>query len=238
MASALIAAPSRPADFASALRASVDAQDVVIREARGALEAIRSEATDLEVERATAQSDLTHLAQTCMDAVQVSLDEVLTEVEQMELAGETTPDAAAITAEEPDPEADEETVAAAAADDAPVVAAEPEPAAAAQPPAARRRLQEMKSAIREAVPGAEEWFSYRIPGFRVDGRMLVWYAGFTHHTSLYPVSDAVKRANAAALEGLKTSKGTVQFPLDRPLPVALLKRLVRNRLRELKQRGR
>jgi uncharacterized protein YdhG (YjbR/CyaY superfamily) len=109
---------------------------------------------------------------------------------------------------------------------------------AAQPPAARRRLREMRSAIREVIPNAEEGFSYRIPGIKIDGRMLVWYAGFTRHTSLYPVSDAVKRANAAGLEGLKTRKGTVQFPLDRPLPVALLKRLVRGRLRELKQRGR
>ena len=116
---------------AATLRASVDAQDAVIREARGALEAIRSEATDFEVQCATAQSDLTHLAQTCMDAVQASLDEVLTEVEQMEQAGQTTPDAAAIAAEEPDPEAEEEGPTEgssyAATADVPVVATEPEP---------------------------------------------------------------------------------------------------------------
>jgi chromosome segregation protein len=113
-------------DSASALRASVDAQDAVIREARGALETIRSEAIDLEVHCATAQSDLTHLAQTCMDAVQVSLDDVLGEVEQMEQAGQATPDAAAIVAEEPDPEAEDDGVAAAAGE-SPVVVAEPEP---------------------------------------------------------------------------------------------------------------
>jgi chromosome segregation protein len=113
-------------DSAAALRASVDAQDVVIREARGALETIRSEATDLEVHCATAQSDLTHLAQTCMDAVQVSLDDVLAEVEQMEQAGQATPDAAAIVAEEPDPEAEDDGVTVAAGE-APVVAADPEP---------------------------------------------------------------------------------------------------------------
>jgi chromosome segregation protein len=113
-------------ESAAAIRASVDAQDAVIREARGALETIRSEATDLEVLCATARSDLTHLAQTCMDAVQVSLDDVLTEVEQMEQAGQATPDAAAIVAEEPDPEAEDDAIPAAAGD-APVVAAEPEP---------------------------------------------------------------------------------------------------------------
>jgi chromosome segregation protein len=104
----------------------VDAQDAVIREARGVLETIRSEATDLEVHCATAQSDLTHLAQTCVDAVQVSLDDVLAEVEQMEQAGQATPDAAAIVAEEPDPEAEDDGVAVAAGEAA-VVAAEPEP---------------------------------------------------------------------------------------------------------------
>jgi chromosome segregation protein len=141
-------------ESAATLRASVDAQDAVIREARGALEAIRGEALDLEVERATAQSDLTHLAQTCADAVQISLDEVLAEVEQMEQAGQTTPDAAAIAAEEPDPEADEETVAAAA--DAPVVAAEAEPAAAAaQPPAsmtAEEAITRLKAKIDRLGP--------------------------------------------------------------------------------------
>jgi chromosome segregation protein len=111
-------------ESAASLRASVDAQDVVIRAARSAVETIRAEATDLEVERATAQSDLTHLAQTCVDAVQISLDEVLTEVEQMEQAGLATPDAAAITAEEPDPEADDD--AGMASSDAPPVAAQPE----------------------------------------------------------------------------------------------------------------
>ncbi|HKE88653.1 MAG TPA: chromosome segregation protein SMC [Vicinamibacterales bacterium] len=95
-------------DAASALRASVDAQDVVIREARGALEAIRAEAGEFELARVTAQSDLTHLAQACVEAVQGSLDEVLAEVEQLELEGQTTPDAQAIASEEPDLESDEE----------------------------------------------------------------------------------------------------------------------------------
>jgi chromosome segregation protein len=129
---------------AAALRAAVDGQDVVIREARGALETIRSEATDLEVERATAQSDLTHLAQTCMDAVQVSLDEVLAEVEQMEQAGQTTPDAAAIAAEEPDPESEEDGV------DAPVVA-EAEPSAAAAPPPASMTAEEAITRLKAKI---------------------------------------------------------------------------------------
>jgi len=85
----------------------VDAQDAVIRDARRALEEIRAGVSELEVGRITAESDLTHLAQSCVDSVQATLDDVLIEVEQMEAAGETTPDAAAIAAEEPDPEAEE-----------------------------------------------------------------------------------------------------------------------------------
>jgi chromosome segregation protein len=94
-------------EAATVVRARVDAQDAIIRDARKALEEVRSGVSELEIARATAESDLTHLAQTCVDGVQASLDEVLAEVEQMEAAGETTPDAAAIGAEEPDPEAEE-----------------------------------------------------------------------------------------------------------------------------------
>jgi chromosome segregation protein len=94
-------------DAATAVRGRVEAQDAVIRAARRALEEVRTGAGDLEIARATAESDLTHLAQTCVDGVQATLDEVLAEVELMEAAGETTPDAAAISAEEPDPEVEE-----------------------------------------------------------------------------------------------------------------------------------
>jgi chromosome segregation protein len=97
-------------EAAAALRSTVEAQDAVIRDARAALEGVRSEAGELELARVTAESDLTHVAQTCIDSVQSSLDDVLAEVEQMELAGETTPDAKAIASEEPDPEAEEEGV--------------------------------------------------------------------------------------------------------------------------------
>jgi chromosome segregation protein len=94
-------------EAAGTLRTAVDAQDTTIREARHVLEGVRSETGSLEIARATAESDLAHLAQSCADAVQLSLDAVLADVEEMERAGETTPDAAAITAEETDPDGDE-----------------------------------------------------------------------------------------------------------------------------------
>jgi chromosome segregation protein len=94
-------------ESAASLRSKVDELDLGIREARRVLETVRAEASDLEVARATAESDLTHLARTCVDAVQSSLDDVLAEVEQMEQSGQATPDAVELSAEEPDPEAEE-----------------------------------------------------------------------------------------------------------------------------------
>jgi chromosome segregation protein len=94
-------------EAAGGLRAAVDAQDATIREARQLLEGIRAEVGSLDIARATAESDLAHLAQSCADTVQMPVDAVLADVEEMERAGETTPDAAAIRAEEPDADSDE-----------------------------------------------------------------------------------------------------------------------------------
>ena len=107
---------------------------------------------------------------------------------------------------------------------------------ASLPSASRRRMKEIRGIIKSVAPDAEEAFSYRIPAFRLDGRILVYYAAFTGHCSLFPMGDAIRRAHAASLEGYKTSKGTVQFPLDQALPVSLVKRLVKARITELRAR--
>ncbi len=106
---------------------------------------------------------------------------------------------------------------------------------AAQPPKAREVLKEIRDAIRAVAPDAVDSFSYRIPGVKLDGKALVWYAGFTHHVSLYPIGDAIRKRFAAELEGYETSKGTVRFPLDKPLPVTLVKRLVRARVEDVRK---
>src|SRR5262245_26512578 len=92
-------------------------------------------------------------------------------------------------------------------------------------------LTKLRAAIRSALPrGTSETVSYRIPAFTRDG-VIVWYAAFADHVSLFPRGSVLEQFEDKLI-GFKTSKGTVQFPLDRPLPTALIKRIVKARLAE------
>jgi uncharacterized protein YdhG (YjbR/CyaY superfamily) len=97
------------------------------------------------------------------------------------------------------------------------------------PEPARRTLSKMRAAIRTAVPAeATETISYRMPAFK-HKRVLVWFAAFANHCSLFPTA-AVVEAFQDELKGFTTSKGTIQFPADKPLPIALIKKLVTARV--------
>jgi uncharacterized protein YdhG (YjbR/CyaY superfamily) len=104
---------------------------------------------------------------------------------------------------------------------------------ASLPAPARAGLQKLRRAIAAAAPDAEEGISYGIPAFRLAGHPLVWFAAFARHSSFFPGAAAI-REHAADLRGYHTSKGTVQFPPDRPPPARLVARLVKTRMAELR----
>lgn len=104
-------------------------------------------------------------------------------------------------------------------------------------PQARSALVKMRAAIRSVLPReASETISYRIPAFRHKG-IVVWFAAFSSHCSLFPTASVIEEYRAK-LKGYKTSKGTVQFPLEKPLPVALIKAMVKSRLTQLESKPR
>ena len=97
------------------------------------------------------------------------------------------------------------------------------------PEPARSTLNTIRAAIRSAVPAeATEVISYRIPAFKYKG-MLVWYGAFSDHCSLFPGSGIIE-AFADELKRYPISKGTIQFPLDKPLPATLLRKIVKARV--------
>jgi len=98
------------------------------------------------------------------------------------------------------------------------------------PEPARSTLEKVRAAIRSVVPPeATECISYQMPAFRYKG-VLVSYGAFSDHCSLFPMGSAVLDALADELKPYRTSKGTLQFPLDKPMPAALLKKIVKARV--------
>ncbi len=100
---------------------------------------------------------------------------------------------------------------------------------AAAPPALRPILQEIRRTIRAAAPGAEELVSYRMPAFRLR-RILVYFAAFKDHIGLFPPLSGDARL-AKALAPYAGPKGNLRFPLDQPIPYALIGRIVRHRVK-------
>lgn len=96
-------------------------------------------------------------------------------------------------------------------------------------PPTQRMLQQLRRTIRAAAPGTTETVRYGIPTFQLNGKNLVHFAGYEHHIGFYPGPGAIE-VFRSELKRFKTSKGTIQFPLDRPLPLALVRKVVRFRI--------
>jgi uncharacterized protein YdhG (YjbR/CyaY superfamily) len=104
------------------------------------------------------------------------------------------------------------------------------------PPDVRRTLEEVRSAIRAAVPGTEERISYGIPTFTLDGRYVVYFSGWKRHISVYPIPD-VDGELARQIALYQSGKGTLKFPLDEPMPLELIGAVAARLLRQRRQRS-
>jgi uncharacterized protein YdhG (YjbR/CyaY superfamily) len=100
----------------------------------------------------------------------------------------------------------------------------------AAPKEARKKLREMRAAIRKAAPGAQESIKWAMPAFSYR-RILVMFAAFKHHVGFYPTRSAM-RAFEKELSKLTTGRGSIQFPLEKPLPVDLIRKITARRVRE------
>jgi len=105
-----------------------------------------------------------------------------------------------------------------------------------QPETAQIVLQRVRSTLRKALPGAEEVISYKIPAYRLHGEIVLYFAGWKKHYSLYPAGEHLVRAFKDQLASYKISKGTIRFPLCAPTPVKLIERIAKFRAEDTTQR--
>jgi uncharacterized protein YdhG (YjbR/CyaY superfamily) len=100
---------------------------------------------------------------------------------------------------------------------------------AAQPEAVRPKLEQMRAAIRTAVPEAVECIGYRMPGYKLHGKPMLYFAGFKEHCSLFAASGTFFAALEDELSGYELRKGTVHFPFTKPVPMRLIRRIAKLR---------
>jgi uncharacterized protein YdhG (YjbR/CyaY superfamily) len=104
------------------------------------------------------------------------------------------------------------------------------------PDDARAALEKLRKTIKAAAPDTTETISYQMPTFKYQGRALVGYAAFKNHCSLFPYSGKIMNLCKEELESYETSKGTIRFPVDRPLPSAVVRKIVKTRMEEIEAR--
>lgn len=97
-------------------------------------------------------------------------------------------------------------------------------------------LEKIRQTIKSVAPDATETISYKIPTFKLNGKYLIYFAGFKKHVSLYPAPRSVA-AFKKELLAYKGEKGTVQFPIDKPLPLSLIKKIVKFRVNENEEKN-
>jgi uncharacterized protein YdhG (YjbR/CyaY superfamily) len=108
---------------------------------------------------------------------------------------------------------------------------------ATQPEAAQAVLQQVRSAIRKALPLAEEVISYQIPAYRLAGGTAIYFAGWKQHFSIYPATERVIETFAKQLAPYELSKGTIRFPLAGPVPTRLIAGIAKLRAKEVAERA-
>jgi uncharacterized protein YdhG (YjbR/CyaY superfamily) len=99
----------------------------------------------------------------------------------------------------------------------------------------RATLENLRQVILEIIPDAEEVISYGFPGYKLNGKVICGFDAFKNHCSFFPHSSLVIPELEADLSGYKTSKGAIQFQIDKPLPKNLVRKLIKTRLRQLNQ---
>ena len=104
---------------------------------------------------------------------------------------------------------------------------------AAQPEAVQGVLNRVRSAIRKAVPTAEEGMSYKVPTYKLHGGPVLYFAGWKQHYSLYPSTARLAEAFKDDLAPYEVEKGTIRFPLSEPVPVKLIERIAKFRAKEV-----
>jgi uncharacterized protein YdhG (YjbR/CyaY superfamily) len=105
------------------------------------------------------------------------------------------------------------------------------------PDAVQPTLQRVREAIRKAMPDAQEVISYQIPAYKVDGSVVLYFAGWKQHYSIYPATDALLDEFKDDLAPYTVEKATIRFPLSQPVPVKLIERIAKFRVKETTERG-
>ena len=107
----------------------------------------------------------------------------------------------------------------------------------AQPEGSRSTLERVRNTIRKAVPNAEEVMAYQIPTYKLNGKAVIYFAGWKQHFSLYPATEGVVAEFGDDLSPYEISKGTIRFPLSRDVPATLISRIAKHRAKEVTERA-